>query len=81
MSIVDYTYLGQLPPLLFVNDVWQDARERLGGAADAKQKLVAAIQQIAPVRNEIAHVREIPAERLKRADVACDEVLRTLSRG
>lgn len=78
LSIVDYMYLAQLPPLLFANDVWVDARERLGGAADLKQRLAGAIQEITPVRNEIAHVREIPAERLKRADVACDELLRIL---
>ena len=29
LSIVDYLYLGQLPPLLFAADVWQEARHRL----------------------------------------------------
>jgi hypothetical protein len=81
LSVVDYMYLGQLPPLLFVGDVWQDARARFGGAQDVKARLSAAIQQIVPVRNEIAHAREIPSERLKRADVACDEVLQMLSAG
>ena len=36
LSIVDYLYLGQIPPLLFAADVWQDARQRLGGASGRK---------------------------------------------
>ena len=67
LSIVDYLYLGQLPPLLFATDVWQDARHRLGDAQDGKQRLQSAIGQIAPVRNEIAHVREVDRDRLLRA--------------
>jgi hypothetical protein len=59
LSIVDYLYLGQLPPLLFATDVWQEARIRFGGATEAKQRLQGAVGQIAPVRNEIAHVREV----------------------
>ena len=78
LSVVDYLYLAQLPPLLFVNEVWQDARVRFGGAQDVKQKLQAAIQQIAPVRNEIAHVREVSPERLQKAHVACSDVLAML---
>ncbi len=78
LSVVDYLYLAQLPPLLFPGDVWQEARQRLGGAADAKHKLQAAISQIVPVRNEIAHVREIDRESLLRAAVACNEVVAML---
>jgi hypothetical protein len=72
---VDYLYLGQLPPLLFVADAWQGARQRFGGASDAKQRLQAAIGLIAPVRNEIAHVREVEGERLIRANLACGDIL------
>ena len=36
LSIVDYLYLGQLPPLLFAPDIWQDARHRLGDATGRK---------------------------------------------
>jgi hypothetical protein len=36
MSIVDYLYLSQLPPLLFATNVWEDARLRFGGAQDRK---------------------------------------------
>ena len=78
LSIVDYLYLGQLPPLLFAPDVWQDARHRLGGALDAKQRLQSAVGQIAPVRNEIAHVREVDNDRLLRATLACADVLEML---
>jgi hypothetical protein len=75
LSIVDYLYLSQLPSLLFAPDVWQDARHRFGGAPDVKQRLQAAITQIAPVRNEIAHVREVSSDRLARARLACGDVL------
>jgi hypothetical protein len=80
LSIVDYLYLGQLPSLLFATDVWQDARRRLGDALDAKQRIQAAIGQIAPVRNEIAHVREVGDNRLLRASVACTDLLEMLQR-
>jgi hypothetical protein len=78
LSIVDYLYLGQLPPLLFATDTWPDARHRLGGAPDGKQRLQSAIGEIAPVRNEIAHVREVDRDRLLRANVACTDVLEML---
>jgi hypothetical protein len=47
-------------------------------APDLKTKLQSAIDSIAPVRNEIAHVREVSAERLQRANLACSEVLSLL---
>lgn len=75
LSVVDYLYLAQLPPLLFPGDIWQDARQRFGGAQDAKQRLQAAVGQIAPVRNEIAHVREVERDRLLRAKLACSELM------
>jgi adenine-specific DNA-methyltransferase len=50
----------------------------ISGAQDPKQRLLAAVNQIAPVRNEIAHVREIDPDRLLRASVACADVLDTL---
>ena len=78
LSIVDYLYLGQLPPLLFAADAWQDARRRLGDTPDVKQQLQSALGRIAPVRNEIAHVREVDRDRLLRASVACADVLEML---
>jgi len=80
LSIVDYLYLGQLPNLLFAQDVWQDARAHFTGAQDIKQRLQTAISQIAPVRNEIAHIREVEPDRLVRANLACTDVLGMLSR-
>ena len=77
-SIVDYLYLGQLPQLLFATDAWQDARQRLGGAPDGRLRIQSAVSQIAPVRNEIAHVREVDRDRLLRASVACADVLEML---
>lgn len=75
LSIVDYLYLGQLPHLLFAELVWHEIRGRLRSAQDAKQRLQAAVSQIAPVRNEIAHVREVEPDRLLRASVACADLL------
>ncbi len=75
LTIVDYLYLGQLPPLLFSAKVWQEARSRFGTAPDAKQRLQTAIGQVTAVRNEIAHVREVAPDRLQRANLACGDVL------
>jgi len=75
LSIVDYLYLSQLPPLLFAADAWQNARRRLGDGPDVKQRLQSALDRISPVRNEIAHVREVDRDRLLRASVACTDVL------
>jgi hypothetical protein len=78
LSVVDYLYLGQLPLLLFANDVQQETRSRVSRVGDPKQRLLAAISKIAPVRNEIAHVREVDSDRLLRASVACTDVLEML---
>jgi hypothetical protein len=78
LSIVDYLYLGQIPHLLFSADVQQEARRRLGGSPDAKQRMLSDVDQIAPVRNEIAHVREVDRDRLLRASVACADLLQML---
>ena len=82
LSIVDYLYLGQLLSLLFAPSAWQYLREKLGGLLDGKQRLQSAVAQIAPVRNEIAHIREVEPDRLLKASAACAEVcdlLRQLS--
>ncbi len=80
MSVVDYLYLAQLPPLLFSSDVWAEAKARLGNSADSRQRLNDAIRDIAPVRNEIAHVREVAPERLQKANVACGDILAMIAR-
>ncbi len=48
------------------------------GHRTRSRRLQAAISQIAPVRNEIAHVREVEQDRLLRATVACADVLAML---
>jgi hypothetical protein len=81
LSVVDYLYLGQLPPLLFAADVWQEVGGRLNVAQDSKQRLQSAVGQIARVRNEIAHVREVERDQLLRTSVACADVLEMLRGG
>jgi hypothetical protein len=81
LSVVDYLYLGQLSALLFPNDIWQAARMRLGGAQDGKKQLQDALKDISPVRNEIAHVREVERDRLLRANLACKDVLAMIRAG
>jgi hypothetical protein len=51
---------------------------RFTGTQDPKQRLLEAVSQIAPVRNEIDDVREIDQDRLLRASVACADVLEML---
>lgn len=75
LSVIDYLYLAQLPALLFASEVWADVKPRLNVGTNPKQGLETAIQQIASVRNEIAHVREVSTERLQKANVACNDVL------
>jgi hypothetical protein len=60
-------------------DVWQDVPHRLGDTKNVKQRLESAIGQIAPVRNKIAHVREVARDRLLRAELACTDVLKMLN--
>jgi hypothetical protein len=81
MRVVDYMYLTQLPALLFRKDVWAGSSVKLPVNPEIKVKLQSAIEQIAPVRNEIAHVREVSPERLQRANVACLDVLGMLGAG
>jgi hypothetical protein len=78
LQVIDYLYLAQLPALLFKNEVWSEAQTKLRAGPEFKDKLRWAIDQIAPVRNEIAHVREVSPDRLQRANVACTDVLRML---
>lgn len=75
LSLVDYLYLAQLPRLLFASPIWEEARKRFEASMEARARLQSAIDQIAPVRNEIAHVRDVDRDRLLRADLACNEIL------
>jgi len=80
LSVVDYLYLSSLPGLLFSSQVWEEVRGRLAGGDNPKKRIQDAISQITPVRNEIAHVREVSTDRLMRAHVACDDVLHMFQR-
>jgi hypothetical protein len=75
LGLVDYLYIAQLPGLLFKCDVWPEARSRFGANQDIKRKLQETIEQIVPVRNEIAHLREVPQEKLQRASLACSDLM------
>jgi hypothetical protein len=61
---------------MFSVEAWQEARRHFGEAPDAKQKLQNALSRISPVRNEIAHVREVEPDRLMHASVACGEIFK-----
>lgn len=80
LGVVDYLYLAQLPALLFASDVWPNVRERLDAGPNPKQKIQEAVGHIVPVRNEIAHLREVSPDRLQRANVACSDLLNMLRR-
>jgi hypothetical protein len=79
LGLVDYLYIGQLPGLLFRSEVWAEASSRFRHDRDIKQKLQQAIELIVPVRNEIAHVREVSQEKLQRANLACGDLLAMIS--
>ena len=81
LTVIDYLYLAQLPVLLFANDVWGHAKTRMSDQGNPKQRLNDAIAVIAPVRNEIAHVREVEEKRLQKASVACNDVLEIIRAG
>jgi hypothetical protein len=59
LSIVDYLYLGQLPNILFAQDVQQEARTRFSGAQDPKQRLLAAVSQITCVFRPIVNTYSV----------------------
>jgi hypothetical protein len=79
ITIVDYLYLGQIPQLLFSDHTQQLARDLLGGGQDVRPQLQSALNQIVPVRNEIAHIREVDPDRLLRAKLACSDILRMVA--
>jgi hypothetical protein len=75
LSIVDYLTLGQVSALLLSGEAWQEARQHYGWASGLKQQMQTAFTEIMPVRNAIAHVREVEPDRLQRANLACGDVL------
>jgi hypothetical protein len=75
LSIVDYLTMGQVGNLLWKGEAWQQAGQRYGWTSEIKARLIAAFNEIMPVRNAIAHVREIEPDALQRANVACGDAL------
>lgn len=75
LSIVDYLYMGQLVPLLTHSLVWDVSSRVFNWKPGTKAALNNAVADIAPVRNEIAHVREVEKERLMRATLAASAVV------
>ena len=67
-------------PPVSPKDVRQDARTPLGRRAGREAAAPVGSRHIAPVRNEIAHVREIDQDRLLRASVACSDVMGMLQK-
>jgi len=79
LSVVDYLTLGQVQNLLLTGDGWKEASRRYGWGNDLHQRLTAAFDQgIKPIRNAIAHFREVEPDRLQRASLACSDVLAML---
>lgn len=74
LTVVDYLYLGQLAGLLFASSVWNDVKTAVKAPPDFKKRFQSLIDVISPVRNEIAHVREVSRERLLRANLACTDL-------
>ena len=65
-------YLGQLGLLMEHNQAWELFKDKFG----EKRHLRDRLQDIYPVRNDIAHfVRGLPAKELARCDIACDDIL------
>ena len=78
LTLVDYLYLGQLPAVAVRERRVAVAKTRLSDAQMRSSVSSWRISQIAPVRNEIAHVREVAPDRLLKATVACSDVLALL---
>lgn len=76
LTVIDYLYIAQLIPLLSIGDVWEVSRSRFGWDKDSKAVLNRAVADVASVRNEIAHVREVERDRLLRASLAASQLIK-----
>jgi hypothetical protein len=81
LTITDYLYIGQLLPLLTHGKVSEVSGRLFSWNRETKGKLNDAVAAIAPVRNEIAHVREVERERLLRATLAASEIKKAVQIG
>lgn len=79
LTVTDYLYLGQLLSLLTHTCVSDVSGRMFAWNRETKSKLNEAVSAIAPVRNDIAHVREVERERLLRATLAASEIKRAVT--
>ena len=70
-SVLDYTYLAQLTQMMLASDAWELFRHLFRD----KRHLEDLVKAIAPVRNDRAHFRVVPLLELRRAQVACEDLL------
>ena len=70
-SVLDYTYLSQLTQMMLASDAWELFRHLFRD----KRHLEDLVKAIAPVRNDRAHFRVVPLLELRRAQVACEDLL------
>ncbi len=70
-EILDYTFLGQLVGLVVARDAWRVFQPVFGDKQDF-ERLMAGIK---PVRDDLAHGREVPQTELERAKVNCNDVV------
>jgi hypothetical protein len=62
-------------PPTFQQDFRKTQAPQPGWASGLKQQMQTAFTEIMPVRNAIAHVREVEPDSLQRANLACGDVL------
>jgi hypothetical protein len=69
------TQAPQPGPPTFQQDFRKTQAPQPGWASGLKQQMQTAFTEIMPVRNAIAHVREVEPDSLQRANLACGDVL------
>jgi len=71
-TLLDFTYLDQLRQM--INREWRLFNDRLPD----KQQFNLQMETIVKIRNSLAHSREVSELDLRKADVFCDELIRTM---
>jgi hypothetical protein len=71
LGLLDYFYLGQLLNFMLLNIAWDMFTHMFRD----KRALEDIRKAIAPVRNDIAHFRNVPPKELERCRIACDDLL------
>jgi energy-coupling factor transporter ATP-binding protein EcfA2 len=75
-AILDFAYLGQLGQLMLWGPAWDMFRHLFRDKRDLEDLL----KGISPVRNDMAHFRNVPDKELARCRVASDDLLAVLER-